>query len=62
MRSARAMALAGLVATLELDEDRAVADGLQETDELGPFNRKRLGLGVFPIENRGNAIGFAETT
>ena len=53
--------LVGLAGALELDEDGAVANALEKADELRTFDGEGLRLGVLSVENRGNAIGFAET-
>jgi hypothetical protein len=52
--------LVALVGDLELDEDGAITDGLQQAGELRSFDRERLGFRMLPVENRWNTIGLAE--
>jgi len=50
----------GLVGPGEFDENSAAGDRFQEADKLRTLDGERLRAGVLPIENRGDAIDFAE--
>jgi hypothetical protein len=52
--------LVGFAVAAEFDQHRATGDGFEQTGELGTFNGERLRFRVLAVENRGNAIGFAE--